>query len=97
MCTTERTKNTAPIREQLEKVSLEGKSSPNSLKKETCRTGGPEKGQKGQWKQLPTSASANQPANMKDTWALSMGDGVGLVKALRPDPKPRPAKDPSRD
>lgn len=74
VCITKRIKNRAPSREQLEKVPLEGKNLLNPLKKETCRTGGPEKGQKGQWKQLPTSASANQPATWRTHghWAWGM-------------------------
>lgn len=85
-----------PKREQLEEVSLKGRNLLISLEKKTSRTGDPEEGQKGQGKQLPTSASANQPANKEGY--LKMGDGVGLVKGIRrPDPKLGLAKDPSRD
>lgn len=73
---TKRPKNMALSREQLEEFSLKVRNLLISLEREISRTGGPEEGRKGQGKQLPTSASANQPANMEDTWPMSMEGGV---------------------
>lgn len=95
---TKRPKNTALSRQQLEEFSHKVRKLLISLERETSRTGGPEGGQKRQGKQLPTSVSANQPANMKDTgqWAWMVESGPG--KTLRkPDSKLRTAKEPSRD